>query len=395
MSGNDDARIAASPLAQTRVILVGNYARDGLLSMDRYTRLLCEGLRDRGMDVIVESPRACLAALPGMTGLLAKLAGFVDKFLLFPLALRWRLWNQRSSGVRLLFHVTDQGNGLYLPWLRGAPRMVTNHDLLAIRASLGEFPEHRRPSVIQGWIRWALKQADTVMSVSSKSRSDAERLLDGRRQRFVMGPNAVDRAFLRDTPMERPSDLPEHYLLHVGSGSWYKNRQAVLRIYAALRSLLSGEAMPSLVLIGERLNELEQRTAIELGLGDGLVFRERPDDNYVIAAYGNARALVFPSIEEGFGWPILEAMGCGCPVFTTNREPMTEVGGDVAIYIDPDKPADAAAMLAHCLRQGDAWRQMKAEQGRAWAATFSTERFIDGVLAAYAATMSGGSMAQG
>ena len=51
--------------------------------------------------------------------------------------------------------------------------------------------------------------------------------------------------------------------------------------------------------------------------------------------------MLFPSFQEGLGWPILEAQACGCPVATSGRSPMNEVGGDAAIYIDPDSPASA------------------------------------------------------
>jgi glycosyltransferase involved in cell wall biosynthesis len=66
------------------------------------------------------------------------------------------------------------------------------------------------------------------------------------------------------------------------------------------------------------------------------------------ALYSNALALIFPSLEEGFGWPIAEAQACGCPVATTNRPPMTEVAGNAAIFFDPAHPKEAA----EAIRQG-------------------------------------------
>jgi len=66
----------------------------------------------------------------------------------------------------------------------------------------------------------------------------------------------------------------------------------------------------------------------------------------VLALYSRAQCLIFPSLVEGFGLPVLEAMACGCPVFTSGRLPMTEVGGAAARYFNPDDPADAAAVIA-------------------------------------------------
>ena len=64
------------------------------------------------------------------------------------------------------------------------------------------------------------------------------------------------------------------------------------------------------------------------------------------ALYSTATALLFPSFQEGFGWPIIEAQACGCPVITSNRTPMTEVGENAAIYINPDSPEEAAREIA-------------------------------------------------
>jgi glycosyltransferase involved in cell wall biosynthesis len=72
--------------------------------------------------------------------------------------------------------------------------------------------------------------------------------------------------------------------------------------------------------------------------------------------YCNASALLFPSFEEGFGWPVLEGQACGCPVVTTGRPPMTEVAGKAAVFIDPDKTEQAAELMSEGIRHGDALR---------------------------------------
>ena len=64
-------------------------------------------------------------------------------------------------------------------------------------------------------------------------------------------------------------------------------------------------------------------------------------------------AFIFPSLCEGFGWPIIEAQACNALVFTSNREPMTEVGGDAAIYIDPEAPDQAASIITATLDNND------------------------------------------
>ena len=73
------------------------------------------------------------------------------------------------------------------------------------------------------------------------------------------------------------------------------------------------------------------------------------DNENLRALYSAATALLFPSLYEGFGWPIIEAQACGCPVFTSNRSPMNDVGGEAAIYIEPDQPKETAEKIIHYL----------------------------------------------
>jgi glycosyltransferase involved in cell wall biosynthesis len=110
--------------------------------------------------------------------------------------------------------------------------------------------------------------------------------------------------------------------------------------FSAARLVMAGKALPG-----------ELRAAIH---------RERLEDRVIEAVdatseelqglYGNALALLFPSLEEGFGWPILEAQACGCPVIASRRPPMTEVAGEAAIFIDPAEPRAAAMAIAAGLK---------------------------------------------
>ena len=76
------------------------------------------------------------------------------------------------------------------------------------------------------------------------------------------------------------------------------------------------------------------------------------------ALYSLAEGLIFPSWEEGFGWPIAEAQACGCPVFASDRAPLTEAGGTAAVYFNPNDPAAAAKTIA------TAWPNRAAQRER-------------------------------
>jgi glycosyltransferase involved in cell wall biosynthesis len=101
------------------------------------------------------------------------------------------------------------------------------------------------------------------------------------------------------------------------------------------------------------------------------------------ALYSTAECLVFPSLAEGFGWPIAEAQACGCRVVTTGRAPMTEVGGEPALYVNPEDIESAAARIAGLLAESSERRSERMRSGLAHARRFCTQGMIDKYLAIY------------
>jgi len=126
--------------------------------------------------------------------------------------------------------------------------------------------------------------------------------------------------------------LTDGYIMHIGGNQYYKNRKGVIEIYDFWRGI-SKKKIP-LLLIGsepsEELSDLHQKSPYK----EDIHFVSNLSDEYINNAYSGAVCLLFPSLDEGFGWPIIEAMASGCPVITTNRSPMNEVGGPAAFYID-------------------------------------------------------------
>jgi glycosyltransferase involved in cell wall biosynthesis len=89
--------------------------------------------------------------------------------------------------------------------------------------------------------------------------------------------------------------------------------------------------------------------------------------------------MIFPSLQEGFGWPIAEAQACGAIVATTVRAPMTEVGGDAAIYFNPENPDQAAEIIFSNLAEKKDWSHLGAENTK----RFSTETMISSYIEGY------------
>jgi glycosyltransferase involved in cell wall biosynthesis len=275
--------------------------------------------------------------------------------------------------------------------------VATCHDLLQIRAARGEFPQQRLSPLGRRYQRWILDSIARLPHVtvpSAQTGVDLRRLTGLSPEQISVIPHALNHPYQRTAPaaarlivgrMLRDRQLPagalEHgdrgFVLNVGGGQWYKNRRGLLEMYAGLRRGLAPP--PRLVMVGKPLSPEIAAVAEHLGVRDDIVHLANVSELELQALYSLAEALIFPSWQEGFGWPVAEAQACGCPVFTSDRAPMTEVGGDAAIYLDPADPAGAAErMLALWPR-----RAQMAERGLARAGEWSRAMMVERYLSAY------------
>lgn len=364
--------------------------------MLRFARLLTNGLRHDGHEVITWAPESRLVRLlPRYRyGGPAKFVGYIDKFLLFPRRVRTRLRRERRPDV---VHILDHANAVYAPLFAGRPLLATCHDLLQIRAARGEIVEHQVSSLgrrYQSWILKHIARLPRVVTPSTETAIHLRRLTRLSPQQISVIPMALNFPYRRIAPaaarlvvgkMLRERNLPpgllEHgergFVLNVGGGQWYKNRQGLLKIYDHLRTRLS--PAPRLLMVGKPLSTELSAQAHQLGLGDDIVLVSGVSDAQLQALYSMAEALIFPSWHEGFGWPVAEAQACGCPVFTSNRAPMTEVGADGAAYFDPAEPEAAARMIA------EAWtgREELAARGLLRAGEWNQSRMVERYLGTY------------
>jgi len=321
--------------------------------MRAFADQIAAGLRGRGYRVQEITAPVLLGRILPTSHVVAKWLGYCDQFLIFPplLLLRVHLLPRETLCV-----MADQALGPWMPWLGGRPHVVHCHDLLAMDSALGLQPFHRMSSSgrwYQHWIRRGFRRATCFLSVSAATQEALNRHLLNRPSLSAVVYNPLSSRFVvlcRDECVSRLSALPgidqQPFLLHIGC-VWYKNRRGVMAIWEHLYRL--GYAQ-HLVLVGALDSSIQawlnQRPHLKPLLH---VFNYATDD-IVVALYNRASALLFPSHAEGFGWPILEALACGCPVITTNRPPMTEVGGEAITTIppapSPPEPLDSWALDA-------------------------------------------------
>lgn len=242
-----------------------------------------------------------------------------------------------------LFHGTMN----VLPRMLPCPGVVTVHDLAFLR-----WPEQvpaRRYRYLSAGIRDAVKRAERVIAISEATKADVVELLQVDPARVAVTPLGVDGAFRPVDPdgvtrFRQHHGLDRPYVLAVGNLEPRKNLPTLLRAFARIRD----EVPHDLVLVGGEgwLTGEIHETLRELRLGDRVRMTGFVEDWELPIWYSAADLFVLPSLYEGFGLPILEAMACGTPVIAAKTSAMPEVAGDAAVLIDPrDEQAIADEMV--------------------------------------------------
>lgn len=263
-------------------------------------------------------------------------------------------------------------------------RVVTTiHDI-----SFEHFPEYftRRSRIRMALtIPWSARHSAAVITGSEYSRQDliATYRLDP--DHVTVTPYAADPRFVRLSAEEvnrriARFGLPAGYLLCVGNLQPRKNLRRVIEAYAGLPS----DVRPPLVIVGQEAWQYDEIYASirTHGLADGVHFTGFVQPDELVALYGGAAVFAYPSLYEGFGLPVIEAMACGVPTITSNRTSMPEVAGNAAVLVEPDRVDDIRAGIERLLRD-DSLRRTLAVEGPRRAALFSWSRCAEETVACY------------
>jgi glycosyltransferase involved in cell wall biosynthesis len=380
-----------------KVIIISNYLPDEQDSMLKFSELIHTSLTNNNVNVETIRPVERAGKLKFFFPSIVKWLFYIDKYLLFPIYLLAYFKNIKLK-KNIVYHITDHSNALYALFLKGQPLVVTCHDVLAIRSAIGEInqnPTGFTGRLLQKYIFMGLKSITRIVCVSEKTARDLHRLIGDHTHKvttilnplnFDYFPLSRENAILKTSRLGDSigNAIQQGFILHVGGNQWYKNRFRACEIYAfmAREKLRRGVAIPQLLLAGKEPSA-EIRSYVSENSDLPIRFVISPTTDELQALYSVATALLFPSLEEGFGWPILEAMACGCPVVTTGKPPMTQVGGDAAIYIDPTNIYKSAYALNEVTDWSNIQRSEHAQKGYTNLERFSKSEFIDHYLAAY------------
>lgn len=370
----------------SKVILILNYPPDRQQSMLRFGAALAGYLQLQGMKAGTWTCPQWFGhwvrhnSLGGMT----KWLGYLDKFALGSLSLLWcRL---RNPGA--VWHVVDHGNAIYgflLPWNKV---VVTCHDCIAIEEAfagrtgqqVGRFGKFFQSSIVA-----ALGRVGLVAAVSEATRADLHRLTGTRPERIAVIPNGLlsgygrlDPELARDRLVQSTIPIDQPFIFMIGSNLLRKNRQGAIRAFDSFRRLAPDRRM-RLVMAGEAWSDDIREAARQTRFAADIIEAGTLSDAVLEAAYNAAALVIFPSLAEGFGLPIIEAQVCGGLVVASDIAPLPEVGGDGAIYADPRSPEAFAEAMAQALEAGDALRARGFDNAR----RFGPAAWADACISAY------------
>lgn len=287
----------------------------------------------------------------------------------------------RSGAV--LFHAPHY----VVPFFPPARTVVTIHDLMHLTR-----PEHSstvRRLYARTMIGRAVRSAARIICVSSAVAQELAVAYPAALDKTVVIPNGVDERFLAEVPPETIEELrnryrlPDCWVLFLGNDKPHKNLNGLLQAFASARAQSDAVARATLVLAGgaDERREGRARAVLEIGLDGAVLDLGVIPDRDVPPLVAGATALTLPSLDEGFGLPVLEAQALGTPVVCSNRGGLPEAAGGAALVVDPSPELLARALVT--VLENEAVRRDLAARGRERAKEFTSAKVAARTAAVY------------
>jgi len=286
------------------------------------------------------------------------------------------LWSNMAAPFQGRMDIYHPTTYMKVPLVRAARVVATHHDCTHER-----FPEFFPDAKKIFWARKRLfPEVDAIICVSESCRQDLLQFYNvDPAKTFVIHHGVTQLPRSAEAGAELRKHLRRDYLLYVGMRAEFKNFDGLLQ---AFRETKLYESMDLLVLGGKQLNADEQARITTMGLKGCVISLPRVSDGLLAEAYAGARLFVYPSFNEGFGFPPLEAMSLNCPVLASRIPAVTEVCRDVPFYFDPQDQASFERELSRAVSD-EAARQRSIERGRELAGQYSWEDCGQKTLALY------------
>ncbi|MBW4602441.1 MAG: glycosyltransferase family 4 protein [Calothrix sp. FI2-JRJ7] len=299
---------------------------------------------------------------------------YYERFWAFP-----RLVKQQKADI---FHIIDPSEAHIVYWLnkKSQPTVVTCHDLVNFYYKNNLEGSVQLPFVSKAaWLHAVkgMRHANHIVSVSSTTAKDTTELLDILPQKISVTPNAVDSTFQQlskseITLLRQKYNIPANKtcLLNVGSNHPRKNIDKILQ---AVSHLVEKNVPIHFLKCGSDFTDEQKKYIQEFGLANTISYIGKPEKESLVEIYNAADILIAPSLHEGFGITILEAMACGTPVISSNTSALPEVAGNAGVLVNPqDSQAIADAVCQ--IQANPNYYQELVEKGIERAKLFTWEK---------------------
>lgn len=262
------------------------------------------------------------------------------------------------------------------------PTVVTMHDCI-----FRHFP--RQFSTFDRWIfhwKWqfAVKHADRMIAISQSTADDLIQFYNAPAKKIAIIPLSANPIFSRNVGrasitgiLDQLQLVDQPYCIFIGNHHPRKNLRLVLKTYQRY-----GRSLPHLLVVGNAQKMVEEMVDDEKVLRKIHLLTYRVDDKALVGLLQAAEALLYPSLYEGFGLPVLEAMMAGTAVITCRHSSLKEVAGDAALFVDPHSPAQLSRQIL-ALQKEPGLKTELIEKGRRQASHFTAEKQSEATLNVY------------
>lgn len=231
------------------------------------------------------------------------------------------------------------------------------------------------------WGRYSVKKAAKIITISQSSKDDIIQEYGVASSKVTVAHLGVKESLtspMKDTDLLEKYSVSTPYVLFVGT---IQPRKNVKRLIQAFAEVVVKNPELRLVIIGKKGWQYEEILSEpgKLGITDKVIFLHDVSDSELASFYKNAEVFVLPSLYEGFGLPVLEAMKYKCPVITSNVSSLPEAGGDAALYVNPEETKDIAEKMEEVLSDKNL-REKMVKKGEEQVKKFSWEKSAKEVL---------------
>lgn len=248
-----------------------------------------------------------------------------------------------------LYHIANQNLSILNYYPNIGKNIITAHDLIYFT-----YPNSQMQKILSKFLYKGLSKTDYVISVSYFTKKNLikygipEDLIKVIHEGVDDNFKLLKEDELKETYLKYNLDINCYYILHVGSNEPRKNIEIILK---AFKRLITHYDIKNIKLI--KINHLDEKIIKNMGLEKHVIVLDYVDEEELPKFYNIADVFVFPSLYEGFGLPVLEAMACGTPVIASNRSSIPEILGDAGIVVDPYNFKDFSDFIYKVLKDDD------------------------------------------